>query len=130
MEKDIQQLKEAFRGATSKKELEEIDKQMSQLAESNISQFAESMLDSIRETNREIEDILLREKLNDVLPFISVSNLVKTYFKKTPQWFYQRLNGNTVNGKPAKFSKEEMSTLANALTDISEKLKQSVTLVV
>lgn len=47
---------------------------------------------------------MLREKLESVLPFISVSALSKTYFRRSPQWFYQRLNGSTVNGKITRFS--------------------------
>jgi len=128
MKNDIKNLKERFRNAKTQKEIEDIDKEMNIL--SNEKGFAESMLESIRETNKEVEEILLKEKLKEVLPVISVSHLTRTYFHKTPQWFYQRLNENIVNGKPANFTKDELGTLAGALTDISNKIKQSVTLVV
>ena len=52
------------------------------------------------------DELILRQKLEDILPAISISYLSKNYFKKTPQWFYQRLNGNNVNGK-------EVTTLIN-----------------
>ena len=129
MDKEIKRLKEQFRNAKTEKELEEIDWQMSKLSEEK-ELFAETMLNSIRETNAEVEDTLLREKLEDILPVISVSHLAKTYFQKTPQWFYQRLNRNTVNGKMANFTKEELKTLANALSDISDKIQKTVALVV
>ena len=35
---------------------------------------------------------------------------------------YIRMNGNLVNGKPARFTDEELATLNRALKDISEKL--------
>jgi hypothetical protein len=129
MRNDIERLKENFRNAKTKKELESIDMEMAILSE-NTEEFAENMLESIRETNKEIKDILLREKLEEILPAISVAHLAKEYFQKTPQWFYQRLNGNVVNGNVAGFTKDELNTLANALSDISNKIQKSVALVV
>ncbi|MCL2649723.1 MAG: DUF5053 domain-containing protein [Candidatus Azobacteroides sp.] len=128
MKNDIEKLKERFRNAKTEKEIAAIDKEMDNLSKKK--GFSESMLESIKETNKEVEEILLREKLKEVLPAISVSHLAKVYFYKTPQWFYQRLNGNVVNGKTANFTKDELNTLAGALTDISNKIQQSVTLVV
>lgn len=45
------------------------------------------------------------------------------YFHKSPAWFNQRLNGNIVNGKKAKFSEEELKILSGALQEIAEQLK-------
>ena len=129
MKNDIEKLKERFRTAKTKKELDDIDNEMALLSE-NPKEFSQGMLESIKDTNREVSDILLREKLEDVLPAISVSYLAKTYFQKTPQWFYQRLNRNIVNGKEAGFTNSELNTLANALNDISNKIQKSVALVV
>lgn len=129
MNKEINELKEQFRTVKTKKELDEIDRKMSKLAE-NPDDFSKEMLKSIQETNQEIEEELLRDKLESILPSISVSYLAKTYFHKTPQWFYQKLNGNIVNNKPAKFTKDELKILTDALIDISDKIKQSVALVV
>ncbi|WP_080902969.1 DUF5053 domain-containing protein [Parabacteroides sp. Marseille-P3160] len=130
MDKKIQELKERFRVAKTDKELEEIDKEIDSLSSNNKVEFAGKMLDSIQETNKELEEAILREKLKDILPAISVSHLAKEYFQKSPQWFYQRLNGNIVNNKKASFTREELGILAHALTDISDKIKQSVALVV
>ena len=129
MKNDIEKLKERFRSAKTQKEFDEIEKEMSALAEKP-KEFSQGMLESIKDTNREVSDILLRKKLEDVLPAISVSYLSKTYFQKTPQWFYQRLNRNIVNGKEAEFTNSELKTLANALNDISSKIQKSVALVV
>ena len=73
--------------------------------------------------------MLLKAKLKDILPIVSVSYLSKNYFHKSPQWFYQRLNGNIVNGKPAQFTSEELKVLQIALLDISEKLNTSASVV-
>jgi hypothetical protein len=63
------------------------------------------------------------------LPAISVSYLSKNYFKKTPQWFYQRLNGNKVNGKEAHFTSNELQTLSIALKEIGQKLSASASVI-
>jgi hypothetical protein len=60
MDKEIKRLREQFRNAKTERELEEIDKQMSNLSEDK-ELFAENMLNSIQETNREIENLLLKE---------------------------------------------------------------------
>ncbi|SZD72031.1 Uncharacterised protein [Candidatus Ornithobacterium hominis] len=64
----------------------------------------------------------VREKLTPILDFISTKYIAENYFEKTPQWFYQRLNGNQVNGKTASFTDDEIETLNFALKDISKKI--------
>ena len=56
------------------------------------------------------------------IDIISLSYLAKRYFNKSRSWLYQRMNGNIVNGKPARFTSDELATLNRALKDISEKL--------
>jgi len=124
MDKQIKELKEKFRYA-NKKELAEIDKEMDMLAETKNAAFSKAMIKASKETVKEIDELILKEKLKDVLPALSISYFAKTYFKKTPQWFYQRLNGNAVNGKSAKFTQEELKTLSFALTDVSKRINES-----
>ncbi|GHT04862.1 hypothetical protein AGMMS49525_11700 [Bacteroidia bacterium] len=76
-----------------------------------------------------VED-LFQDITDGIISDISVSYLAKNYFNKSPQWFYQRLNGNSVNGKPAKFTPNELMKLRDSLTDISTKINQSVASVV
>lgn len=129
MKTDIEKLKDRFVNATTEEEIEAIDKEIKNLADKNVDQFAESMIECVKDTNKEADEILLREKLQSVLPFMSVSTLARTYFKKSPQWLYQRLNGSLVNGKPAKFNSSELKVLANALTDIGKKISQAAAFV-
>ncbi|MDR1199997.1 MAG: DUF5053 domain-containing protein, partial [Prevotellaceae bacterium] len=37
-------------------------------------------------------------------------------------WLYQRLKGNIVNGKPAKFTPEQINTLNFAFKDLGNKI--------
>jgi hypothetical protein len=128
MEQKLKELKERFRKAT-KQQLAEIDQEMEELAMANPEDFSNAMISAAKETAVEAEELRIKEKLQKILPIVSVSYLAKTYFDKTPQWFYQRLNGNIVNGKEAKFTDQEMKILAKALKDISEKLKESSLLI-
>lgn len=125
MKKDIEKLKERFVNAESEAEIDAIDKEMRTLAVKDMNQFSEGMLECIKDTNKEADEVLLREKLESVLPFISVATLAKTYFKRSPQWFYQRLNGSIVNGKSIKFNNNELETLSNALVDIGKRITQA-----
>ena len=124
MEQKIKELKKRFRSA-KQSDLALIDDEMEALSSENPEEFAKAMLEAARETAVEAHRLLIKEKLAMVLPIVSVSYLAKTYFGKTPQWFYQRLNGNIVNGKQAAFSTEELKKLTFALEDIGNKLKQS-----
>ena len=124
----IKELKIKSRTA-NKKEKVLIDLEMQKLAFENPKEFSEAMLNCIKESNQKADELILRQKLEDILPVISISYLSKNYFKKTPQWFYQRLNGNNVNGKEAHFTDNELKTLTLALKEIGQKLTASAALV-
>ena len=64
--------------------------------------------------------------MEQVLPFLSISALAKHYFGKSASWFYQRLNGNIVHGKPCRFTPEELEKVKLALNDIKDKLSATV----
>ncbi|MDR3286251.1 MAG: DUF5053 domain-containing protein [Prevotellaceae bacterium] len=130
MNQKIKKLRERFREAKTETEREAIDIEIDKLIKENQSEFEKAMFSDIENVVSELKDDRLCNKLTEILPVISVSYLAKTYFDKTPQWFYQRLNGNVVNGKQAKFTDNELNVLANALSDISDKIKQSVAFVV
>lgn len=129
MKEDIEKLKERFVNAESDAELEAIDKEMKSLLDKDIDSFSDGLIECAKDTNKKVDELLLREKLEAVLPFISVSALSKTYFKRSPQWFYQRLNGSVVNGKPVKFNNNELKTLSAALVDIGKKISQAAAFV-
>lgn len=75
-------------------------------------------------SKQEKKEETIREKLQEISPFISFAYISRNYFKKSRAWFVQRLNGNIVNGKPAKFTETELQTLNHALKDIGTKINQ------
>lgn len=107
----------------------EIDKEISALLASMNEEDDGKLLDGIKQDfarmHDDLEEVrreLLRDRMKEVLPAISVSYIAHRYFGKSSSWFYQRLNGNKVNGKEAAFTPNELSTLSAALNDIGKKL--------
>ncbi|MDR2652641.1 MAG: DUF5053 domain-containing protein [Prevotellaceae bacterium] len=130
MKQKIEELKKRYRVAKTNAELDAVRKEIAELAATDRKEFEKAALSSIKETNDILQEDRLRKRIEDILPAISVSYLAKNYFGKTPQWFYQRLNGNLVNGTEAKFTEDELKTLSSAFLDLSDKIKQSVSFIV
>ncbi len=115
-------LKKRFVNARTDAERQAVDDEMRRLCDEDVNAVAEIMKQQLEETHREVDEILVRKQLEEMLPAISLSYIAKTYFKKSRAWLYQRINGLSVNGKPAKFSKSEIETLNYALNDIGQRL--------
>lgn len=77
---------------------------------------------SLDNKGEEIRELTVRKQLEDISDIISLSYVAKRYFNKSRQWLNQRMNENTVNGKPAKFTPEQITLLNTALKDISKKI--------
>lgn len=107
-----------------------IDKQITTLLDSMTEEETERLTDGIQQDFDKIyqesltikEQLTIRERLEPVLPYLSVSNLAKNYFGKSSSWFYQRLNGNVIHGKVCRFTQEELDKLNKALKDIGNKI--------
>ena len=124
------ELKEEWKSAKADRrgevdrELRELMDKMLDAEMSALTDGVQGDFDRMKNEASEIRKILtVREKLESVLPYISVSTIAKHYFGKTSSWFYQRLNGNRGHGKPVSFSKTEIEQLNRAIQDISDKLK-------
>ena len=90
---------------------------------SMITKFIENSLASDFENMKEELNLLnTKAKLLEIENVISYSYIAKQYFNKSNEWLYQRIRGYNVNGKPAKFSKEELTILNFAMQDISRKI--------
>jgi hypothetical protein len=122
MKNELLKLKELHAAARTDKQRDEVDRKMKVLADQNPDAFAAAMIELARGSADQAEELALREQLSDILPVVSVSYIAKTYFGKTRQWLYQRINGSIVNGKPARLSDDERKTLDGALKDIGHKL--------
>ena len=99
MKERLFKFKEAIHNAESDEERDKVESQMLELCEENPDAFAEAMVAFAKDTADRAEDLLIRQKLKNVIPAISMSYISKNYFKKSDNWIYQRLNGNTINGK-------------------------------
>ncbi len=67
-------------------------------------------------------DDAIKFQLEEVGDMLNLSYIAKTYFKKSRAWLSQRVNGNNVNGRPCRFTQEELNTFNFALRDMSAKL--------
>ncbi|MFV0326357.1 MAG: DUF5053 domain-containing protein [Bacteroides xylanisolvens] len=125
-------------------ELKELWKKASEVERSDIDHELSDLMDSMNETEREslfegvsddfkrmreeVTDIRrtlsIRQQMEPILPYISVSSLAKDYFGKSTSWFYQRLNGNIIHGKAAAFTDKELNVLKDALQDVASKLNK------
>lgn len=75
--------------------------------------MAESKRELIRV--REIEGAQVFDALN-------CAAIAKRFFRRSRAWFIQRLNNNTVNGKPASFSPEELLKLRVSLKVLASEI--------
>ena len=86
----------------------------------------ENLSDSTSRIRNTVNDIQTRMQLEAVIDILPLSYISRNYFKKSRQWLYQRINGNVVNGKPARFSDGEIKTFNYALQDISKRIGSTV----
>lgn len=88
------------------------------------------IMSELNESGKKIDDFIketkIKMQLSEVSKIISLSYIAKKYFNKTRTWLYQKINGSIVNGKPAKFTSEEINTLNFALQDISKKIGSTI----
>lgn len=118
----MDELKSKFVNAKTESEREIVSAEMSAACLDNPKVVEEVMIMQLDETIAEAKNMIMREKLADVLPAISMSYIAKKYFGKSRSWLCQRVNGLVVNGKRAAFTEEEKKTLEHALNDIAQSL--------
>lgn len=87
-----------------------------------ISAFMDRCINNIEKDINHLEEQCIKLQLQEVSEIISLAWIAKKYFGKTKNWLYQRINGNVVNGKPCRFTNEEIEIFNNALKDISQKI--------
>jgi len=87
------------------------------------------IINMLSESEKRIDSFIeesVKMQLEKVSRIISLSYIAQKYFHKTRNWLYQKINGCSVNGKSAKFTPEEISTLNFALQDISKEIGSTV----
>ena len=86
----------------------------------------ENVLKDLDKDIEELRAVHIREKMGDLDKAVSFSYIAKNYFGKSYSWLIQRLNGSKVNGKEARFNREEVLQLQSALNDLGKKLSSIV----
>lgn len=108
--------------ARSNEEIDAIRKEMTKLADDDPRGFEEAVILSARRTLEDARQLKVKEQLKAMSEIVSMSYIAKNYFNKTKSWLSQRINELNVNGKPAKFTQEEIDILNAAFKDLSEKI--------
>ena len=118
----FEKLKELDINATLDSQRTQISAELEQLADSDPKGFEAAVMASARQTLEDAKALRVKEQLLIISDIISMSYIAKNYFNKSKSWLSQRINEFDVNGKPAKFTQEEISTLNFAFDDISKKV--------
>lgn len=127
--KKFMELKEQWKKA-SETERVKIDKEISDflesMSENEASELEQAVTDDFKRMHKDAADIertiTVRKKLEPILPLINVAGFTRHYFGKSSSWFYQRMNGNIVHGKPMSFTDEELKQLQDAFQDLAQRM--------
>ena len=104
---------------------EERAKRLEKLSTIELTTYINNSLNGLNATIDTAEEFIMATKISDISDAISLSYIAKNYFGKSRSWLYQRLNGNTVNGKQAQFNPEEKKQFVKAFNDLSIRLKET-----
>lgn len=115
-------LKSRYVNAKNDEERESVRKEIAQLCDKDAACVASVATEQLKENIEEINAVIVRRQLEDILPFMSLAYISKRYFGKSRQWLYQRINGSSVNGKAARFTQEEIGILNDAFQDMGKRL--------
>ena len=120
--KKMDLLKIRYKHAKNEEEKEDVMKEIAELCDEDAMKVASVATEQIQESIDEINGIIIRRQLEDILQFMSLAYIAKQYFGKSRQWLYQRVNGTIVNGKPARFTNQEIDILNAAIQDMGNRL--------
>lgn len=118
-------LKSRYVNARNDEERELVRKEISQLCDIDALVVASMATDQLQENIEEINAVIVRRQMENILPFMSLAYIAKRYFGKSRQWLYQRINGSSVNGKTARFTQEEIDILNEAFQDMGKMLMET-----
>lgn len=120
-ELSLNDLRAEYKKATDPKKKLEFKAKIQQMV---AFQTPEEVMVTLKAIDNRVSEIEEGIELGEIADMASMSYIAKKYFNKSRTWLYQRINGNVVNGKPAKFTKEEKETFAKALQDMSRKFEE------
>lgn len=108
------QYQRQMESAMTKEEKEAYDRSVIE----DLHRMASAMDDDIADLQAEA----IRRKMGDMPKFINLAQIARVYFGKSQSWLMQRINGNIVNGKEARFTPSEAKQLEAAFHDMGNKL--------
>jgi hypothetical protein len=118
----FEELKIRDMNAKSDVEREKLHIELEKLADQDPEGFEKSVIASAKKTLSDIKELKIKEQLAHISGMISMAYISENYFNKSKSWMSQRINELDVNGKPAKFTQDEIERLNFAIQDISAKL--------
>ena len=108
--------------------VEDYNKRFAQLSPENQAKETAAIMENLRgvvsgvkDNLEELDGAILKKKLGEVPQAISLS-YIAAQCGKSKSWLSQRLNGNTVNNKEARFTANEVRLFQDALHDLGRKL--------
>ena len=87
-----------------------------------VEDFVSIRLSKLAEDVEMLHDEAIKLQLGEISDMINLSYIARKYFKKSRAWLSQRINGNSVNGKPCRFTSAELDIFNDALRDMSAHL--------
>ena len=87
-------LKSRYVNAKNELEREAVRKEIAELCDEVAMKVASVATEQIQESIDEINGIIIRRQLEDILPFMSLAYIAKQYFGKSRQWLYQSVDSN------------------------------------
>lgn len=122
---EFEKFKEAKNNGTEKEFAKAVKEKYDRMDKSQKEAYSKAIDTSFKATSEACEDFIgraeeyiLKKRLGELPEVISFSYIANKFFGKSRQWLYQRINGSMVNGKPAKFTKDEYEKFIAALDEI------------
>lgn len=122
VKEQFEKLKDAWINAATPEERAAADSGIRRLAADSPDEFGRAFYEGAAEAADQARSRNVRAELEPVAKMISFAYIAENHFHKSRGWLSQKMTGATVNGKPARFTKSDIATLADALDDISVKL--------
>lgn len=121
VKEQFENLKSLELNALTEKEYRDIHHRFEQLALEDPDAFEEAFISSARSTLSRVKQLKVKEQLSEISEIVSMSYIAKNYFRKSRSWLSQRINEMSVNGKPVRFTPDELDIFNKALKEIAQK---------
>lgn len=121
VKEQFENLKSLELNALTEIEYRDIHHRFEQLALEDPDAFEEAFISSARSTLSRVKQLKVKEQLSEISEIVSMSYIAKNYFRKSRSWLSQRINEMSVNGKPVRFTPDELDIFNKALKEIAQK---------